>query len=514
MEGSEDVCMDAVEMKDLERVDDKLMEQSRSNESDDRCSGHIEDLNVVVNTGNQNTAPGDVHGDMGAEIHDPMKDHDKELLESEHLISSANEVESCVQGMESSVYRTEDEIWFDEGQSVNVDADSKGMETVAGQESIICTTSNEDLNEDMLALKEQIQEEREGEEREFCLQDPSINISSPDKQVPVCEICTEETTGNVTNAADEDVEVTPLESVDSQMAEEQYVSASYDFSHQPWQLTGAWKEYSALPENFLKGCKWAPDGSCLMTNSEDNILRIYNLPPELYMGNWDILEEMSAVLRMAEGDTIYDYCWYPCMNSTDPETCFVASSSRDNPIHVWDAFHGNLKASYRPYNHLDELTAAHSLCYTPDGAQLFSGFDKMVRVFETSRPGRDCQCRPTFQKKQGQSGIISCIAFSPCQDIYACGSYSKSLGLYSRHEGVTLAVLQGHHGGVTHLVFSSDGHCVYSGGRKVRLFLHNRVTEICVLTVLFITSRPKSQNSDCPTYSRPISQNSDCPIYN
>ncbi|CAH2272663.1 Hypothetical predicted protein [Pelobates cultripes] len=256
MEGSEDVCMDAVEMKDLERVDDKLMEQSRSNESDDRCSGHIEDLNVVVNTGNQNTAPGDVHGDMGAEIHDPMKDHDKELLESEHLISSANEVESCVQGMESSVYRTEDEIWFDEGQSVNVDADSKGMETVAGQESIICTTSNEDLNEDMLALKEQIQEEREGEEREFCLQDPSINISSPDKQVPVCEICTEETTGNVTNAADEDVEVTPLESVDSQMAEEQYVSASYDFSHQPWQLTGAWKEYSALSENFLKGCKW------------------------------------------------------------------------------------------------------------------------------------------------------------------------------------------------------------------------------------------------------------------
>uniref|UniRef100_A0A8C5P9H5 Telomerase Cajal body protein 1 n=1 Tax=Leptobrachium leishanense TaxID=445787 RepID=A0A8C5P9H5_9ANUR len=244
-------------------------------------------------------------------------------------------------------------------------------------------------------------------------------------------------------------------------------SASYDFSHPPWTLTGAWQEYSSLPENFLKGCKWAPDGSCLMTNSEDHVLRIFNLPPELYSGEWQrYCNGARAVLRMAEGDTIYDYCWYPAMSSGDPDTCFVASSSRDNPIHAWDAFNGTLKASYRPYNHLDELTAAHSLCYTPDGAQLFSGFDKMVRIFETSRPGRDCQCRPTFHKKQGQSGIISCIAFSPSQDLYACGSYSKSIGLYSRHEGATLAVLQGHHGGVTHLVFSPSGHCVYSGGRK------------------------------------------------
>lgn len=29
----------------------------------------------------------------------------------------------------------------------------------------------------------------------------------------------------------------------------------------------------------------------------------------------------SPVLRMAEGDTVYDYCWYPKMNSLDPDTC-------------------------------------------------------------------------------------------------------------------------------------------------------------------------------------------------
>ncbi|KAG5853306.1 hypothetical protein ANANG_G00071760 [Anguilla anguilla] len=196
-----------------------------------------------------------------------------------------------------------------------------------------------------------------------------------------------------------------------------------DLSRTPQMLTGAWAEYSGSPENYLRGCKWAPDGSCILSNSADNVLRVYNLPAELYSQDWDLLAEMSPVLRMAEGDTIYDYCWYPKMSSLDPDTCFIASSSRDNPVHIWDAFYGDLRATFRPYNHLDELTAAHSLCFSPDGSQLYCGFDKMVRVFYTDRPGRDCEERPTTVKKQGQTGIISCMAFSPAQSPcgYACG---------------------------------------------------------------------------------------------
>uniref|UniRef100_A0A667XNE5 Telomerase Cajal body protein 1 n=1 Tax=Myripristis murdjan TaxID=586833 RepID=A0A667XNE5_9TELE len=235
----------------------------------------------------------------------------------------------------------------------------------------------------------------------------------------------------------------------------------------PQMLTGSWTEYSNFPENYLKGCKWAPDGSCILTNSADNVLRVYNLPPELYSYNWDLLPEMSPVLRMAEGDTIYDYCWYPKMSSLDPDSCFLASSSRDNPVHVWDAFYGEVRASFRPYNHLDELTAAHSLCFSPDGSQLYCGFDKTVRVFYTERPGRDCEERPTIVKKQGQSGIISCFAFSPCLSVYACGSYSRSAGLYSCQDGTPLALLPTrHHGGLTHLLFSPDGNYLYTGGRK------------------------------------------------
>ncbi|XP_072322050.1 telomerase Cajal body protein 1 [Eucyclogobius newberryi] len=240
-----------------------------------------------------------------------------------------------------------------------------------------------------------------------------------------------------------------------------------DFTQNPQMLTGSWAEFSSFPENYLKGCKWAPDGSCLLTNSADNVLRVYNLPPELYASSWEPIPEMCPVLRMAEGDTIYDYCWYPHMSSLDPDTCFLASSSRDNPVHVWDAFYGEVRASFRPYNHLDELTAAHSLCFSPDGAQLYCGFDKMVRVFHTDRPGRDCEERPTIVKKQGVSGIISCLSFSPSRSLYACGSYSRGLGLYCCQDGAPVALLPTrHHGGLTHLLFSPDGNYLYTGGRK------------------------------------------------
>ncbi|XP_043860031.1 telomerase Cajal body protein 1 [Dromiciops gliroides] len=248
---------------------------------------------------------------------------------------------------------------------------------------------------------------------------------------------------------------------------EGYYCWSYNFSQPPRLLSGSWSEFSIQAENFLKGCKWAPDGSCLLTNSADNTLRIYNLPPELYDEDEELKNtEMVPVLRMVEGDTIYDYCWYSLMNSGQPDTCFVASSSRENPIHIWDAFTGQLRASFRAYNHLDELTAAHSLCFSPDGSKLFCGFNRTVRIFSTSRPGRQFETRPTFAKKQGQSGIISCIAFSPTQPLYACGSYGCSLGLYSQEDGSALALFAGHHGGITHLCFHPDGNRLFSGARK------------------------------------------------
>lgn len=245
----------------------------------------------------------------------------------------------------------------------------------------------------------------------------------------------------------------------------------YDLQRPPLLVGGAQEEFSRRPENFLKGCKWAPDGSCVLTCSDDNTLRIFNLPPPLCGPPAGPLPEMEAALRVPEGDAVYDYAWFPLLDSSLPHTCLVASSSRDNPVHLWDAFDGSLRGSFRAHNHLDEPVAPHSLCFSPDGSRLLGGFEGSVRLFPTARPGRLHDIRPLRQGGRGQGGLIGCLACSPAQPVFACGSYGRSLGLYAMEGGGALALWPRLPAAPTHLRFSPDGTLLFAGGRKARHIL-------------------------------------------
>ncbi|KAL6012069.1 hypothetical protein ACLOJK_002544 [Asimina triloba] len=188
---------------------------------------------------------------------------------------------------------------------------------------------------------------------------------------------------------------------------------------------------------------------------------------------------------VSEAESVYDYCWYPYMQASDPTTCVFASTTRDHPIHLWDAITGQnlwkkisvlslylcqlqLRCTYRAYDAMDEITAAFSVAFNPAGAKLYAGYNKSLRIFDIHRPGRDFKQYSTLLgNKDGQSGIISAIAFSPTHSgMLATGSYSQSTAIYSEDTMELLYVLHGQLGGVTHVLFSKDGNYLYTGGRK------------------------------------------------
>ena len=68
------------------------------------------------------------------------------------------------------------------------------------------------------------------------------------------------------------------------------------------------------------------------------------------------------------------------------------------------------------------------------------------------------------------NGIVSCIASG--NKMFASGSFSKLIGLYDGTSLQNIATLQGQQGGVTHLLISPDGNQLYSGARKVSMFVH------------------------------------------
>nr|CCA23064.1 conserved hypothetical protein [Albugo laibachii Nc14] len=222
---------------------------------------------------------------------------------------------------------------------------------------------------------------------------------------------------------------------------------------------------SCRENNFTKGVQTSPDNLCLLTNSEDHTIRIFEPSLDQDCAN------AQSVLQIKEPGSIYDMTWYPHMNSSYPSTCCFLTTSKDQPIHLWDAYSGQLRASFRAFDHLDELTSAMSIAFNSTADKIYAGFERMIRVFDISRPSRNFESRPlakTKKAKQGQRGLISSIHFNPDHSkMYAAGSYHGTTGLYTEDSGEELMTLCTHDGrGITQVRFSHDGNLLFTAARR------------------------------------------------
>ncbi|EFA85972.1 hypothetical protein PPL_01205 [Heterostelium album PN500] len=230
--------------------------------------------------------------------------------------------------------------------------------------------------------------------------------------------------------------------------------------------------------NFVKGIKWSPDGSCLLSATEDRQLRLYELNTDVQNGK----HSLRHVFDVREYDTIYDFCWYPYMNSTLPETCLFASSSRDSAIHLWNAFNGSLLCSYIPWQDVDDIESPISIQFSNDGKKIYGGFKKSIKIFDIERPGSEYDEFPTCIKRghrqskkdyfPGLPGIVSCIEFdrSNQSGFYAVATYNGNIGLFDAASDQLVDILPYPRGapvrGITQLKFSPDGTHLYAGYRR------------------------------------------------
>ena len=130
---------------------------------------------------------------------------------------------------------------------------------------------------------------------------------------------------------------------------------------------------------YTRGCKFSPDGLCVLAAASDDALRIFETPSDPGASS---SSSLHPCVTMKEGETVYDFCWYPRMDSSRPETCCLAATSQYHPVHLYDAYHGGVRATYRCFNHLDELVAANSLAFSADGARLYVGLHNEIRCWK------------------------------------------------------------------------------------------------------------------------------------
>ena len=103
--------------------------------------------------------------------------------------------------------------------------------------------------------------------------------------------------------------------------------------------------------NYTRGCLFSPDGLCILTYNEDNTIRLFDPPQETRTvtneTNQVESHQWQPALSVSIAGPIYDVEWYPLMNSADPGTCCLAVTSQYQPVHLYDAYDGHLRATYR-----------------------------------------------------------------------------------------------------------------------------------------------------------------------
>ena len=121
---------------------------------------------------------------------------------------------------------------------------------------------------------------------------------------------------------------------------------------------------------------------------------------------------------------------------------------RDQPVHLYDAYMGSVRATYRPYNALDEMESPSVVSFCENGRQIVTGgfrTDRMLQIFDLNRSGREplhtLKLGKTRRSKDGQKGLVSAIASGSCvqgfagthphYNLLAVGTYSPgSIYLY------------------------------------------------------------------------------------
>ncbi|KAH8404341.1 hypothetical protein KR222_002880, partial [Zaprionus bogoriensis] len=227
---------------------------------------------------------------------------------------------------------------------------------------------------------------------------------------------------------------------------------------------------SAQQQHYTKGCYWSPDGTCLLVAVHLDGMHVAELPLDLYnassVSTDRSLSKLQSAVHVPEGGTVYDCVWYPLMSSQDPTSCFWLATRQHEPIHMWDAFDGQLRCSYRGYDAVDEVVAAISLAFSHDGQKIYGGYKRSIKIFSTSRPGRTYDEYPV-------KTAISCFAqTTEHAHTVTCGNwkgYIQHFDLRSSPAQGPLFTLGGHAAGITQLRYAhtaAGSWQLFSGARR------------------------------------------------
>ncbi|KXT07915.1 hypothetical protein AC579_3249 [Pseudocercospora musae] len=215
---------------------------------------------------------------------------------------------------------------------------------------------------------------------------------------------------------------------------------------------------------------FSPDGTSVITRSQDNCLRTFVLPTDL-LEESDDPKQLRPHDLWQSGSNIQNHALYPGFDLQDPATTLVLCGSAHVPITLRNALH--YSTIHGSYPLVSSQTEAHlpprSLIFTRTGEHFLAGSENALAVFDCSRAGdapmKFTRLAPARKAHRGglngltRKAFVSAMSISR-EGILALGTTQREVALYE-HDGLgSWASTFGVGGlgtGVSDLKWSPDG---------------------------------------------------------
>lgn len=232
-----------------------------------------------------------------------------------------------------------------------------------------------------------------------------------------------------------------------------------------------------LAPPLVRQVAWSPDGLMLLLTTDHHAAAGFHVPRHTFMdcdGRAAVAAApggvtgggapLAAAVRVAEADALRDAAWHPHTSCAAAATALFATAAKDQPVKLWGALDGGARGAYVATNLVDEVVGAHSVAFSPDGAHLVGGFDRMLHRWDPSRPGGAAGrwlTTPARRSRDGQRDAIGALGFNPADpSAFAAGCWDGSVAVYDVRAW-------GGGGGVAAVGDGPGGDCVAAGGRPV-----------------------------------------------